>query len=210
MKSIKFYRVDGEYGVFSNFAPFPIFINHESWPTVEHYFQACKFDDNSIKEKIKSLSSPMSAAREGRDRKNPLRDDWEKIKDSIMLEALRAKFKQHPRLRKELLLTKNAVIVEHTSNDFYWADGGDGTGKNMLGKLLMKVREELKSINSDSENILPPWLAFPGIDQHDMFWRMGLGENYMYFWSRYYLGIINKSNYHQLFPEPESWKGFFD
>lgn len=102
------------------------------------------------------------------------------------------------------------LLLNHTSNDSYWGDGGDGSGKNMLGRLLVEVREELKSINPDSDIVLPPWLAFPEIDQHDMFWRMGLGENYMYVWSRYYLALENKSNYHKYFPVPESWRGFFN
>ena len=152
----------------------------------------------------------MHAVKEGRSRKNVLRTDWENVKDDVMLKSLQAKFKQHPSLRKELLLTGNSNIIEHTSNDSYWGDGGDGRGKNILGQLLMEVRDELKSVNSDSDIVLPPWLAFPDIDQHDMFWRMGLGENYMYVWSRYYLALENKLSYHQLFREPESWRGFFE
>ena len=62
-----------------------------------------------------------------------------------MLEALQAKFTQHPELRDVLLATGDANLVEHTDNDAYWADGGDGSGKNMLGKLLMRVREQLRS-----------------------------------------------------------------
>jgi len=191
MKEIKFYKVGDEYGNFSNFAPFPIVVGYKSWPTVEHYFQSCKFEDDSIKERIRSITSPMSAAKEGRDRKNPLRKDWESIKDSIMLESLRAKFMQHPSLRKELLQTGNAVII-------------------MLGRLLVEIREELKLVNPNIDVILPPWLAFPEVDQKDMFWRMGLGENYLYVWSRYYLTLKNKSNYHKQFPEPENWIGFFE
>ena len=62
-----------------------------------------------------------------------------------MREALRAKFSQHQDLRKILLDTGDAEIVEHTSNDSYWGDGGDGSGKNMLGRLLMEVRDELRA-----------------------------------------------------------------
>lgn len=53
---------------------------------------------------------------------------------------------QHSDLTQLLLDTKDAKIIEHTENDDYWGDGGDGKGKNMLGKILMKVREELKNI----------------------------------------------------------------
>jgi ribA/ribD-fused uncharacterized protein len=62
-----------------------------------------------------------------------------------MLRALRAKFNQHPYLRSQLLETGNAYLVERTMNDGYWADGGDGSGRNRLGELLMQVREELRS-----------------------------------------------------------------
>jgi N-glycosidase YbiA len=60
-----------------------------------------------------------------------------------MLEALRAKFTQHAALRDILVGTGDAAIVEHTTRDRYWGDGGDGTGTNMLGRLLMRVRDEL-------------------------------------------------------------------
>ena len=59
-----------------------------------------------------------------------------------MLTALRAKFEQHAALRELLLGTGDAQLVEHTTNDHYWADGGDGSGRNMLGELLMRVRSE--------------------------------------------------------------------
>ena len=84
----------------------------------------------------------------GRDRKRPLRRDWESVKEQIMLEAVRAKFTQHDDLKQTLLGTGNATLVEHTDNDSYWADGGDGSGKNRLGHILMQVREELRAANT--------------------------------------------------------------
>ena len=68
-----------------------------------------------------------------------------------MLVALRAKFTQHDRLRKQLLSTGTADLIEHTKNDKYWGDGGNGKGKNMLGKLLVILREELSKPESESE-----------------------------------------------------------
>lgn len=98
-----------------------------------------------IQEKIRQIVSPMDAALEGRDRQNPLRPDWEEVKDEVMLQALRMKFNQHPEIAKRLLATGDAILIEHTQNDAYWADGGDGSGKNRLGLLLMQVRDELKN-----------------------------------------------------------------
>jgi ribA/ribD-fused uncharacterized protein len=91
----------------------------------------------------------MVAARMGRSRKRPLRPDWEAVKDDIMREVLHAKFSQHADIRQVLLDTGDALIVEHTTNDSYWADGGDGSGKNMLGKLLMEVRAQLRRETSE-------------------------------------------------------------
>ena len=85
----------------------------------------------------------MVAARMGRSRERPLRFDWETAKEDIMREALRAKFAQHASLRSLLLSTDDAELVEHSRNDLYWADGGDGSGKNRLGNLLMELRSEL-------------------------------------------------------------------
>ena len=87
----------------------------------------------------------MVAARMGRSRKRPLRTDWESVKDAIMHEAVLAKFTQHADLRDILLGTGDSEIVEHTENDAYWGDGGDGTGKNMLGMLLMELREKFSA-----------------------------------------------------------------
>jgi N-glycosidase YbiA len=141
---IRFYRVSAEYGSFSNFSPHPIRLKGKVWPTSEHYFQAQKFAGTPDEEVVRQAKSPMIAARMGRSRKRPLRNDWESAKDAIMHEAVLAKFTQHADLRDLLLGTGDAEIVEHTQNDAYWGDGGDGSGKNRLGQILMRVREELR------------------------------------------------------------------
>ena len=145
MSKILFYRVREPYGEFSNFSPHPIKLKGKSWPTSEHYFQAQKFAGTEYEEEIRRAKSPMIAARLGRSRKVPLRKDWESAKDGIMSEVLRAKFTQHLDLRSLLLSTGQETIVEHTANDDYWGDGGDGTGRNRLGILLMELRENLRT-----------------------------------------------------------------
>ena len=142
---VKFYGVADEYGEFSNFADYPITIKKKRYPTTEHYFQSQKFKDQKSREEIRKANSPMLAARMGRDRKRRLRRDWESAKLDVMREALFAKFTQHDELRELLLSTGDAKIIEHTVNDSYWGDGGDGTGKNMLGQLLMATRTILQN-----------------------------------------------------------------
>jgi ribA/ribD-fused uncharacterized protein len=62
-----------------------------------------------------------------------------------MRDAVLAKFSQHADLKEILLSTADAKLVEHTFNDSYWGDGGDGSGQNKLGQILMSVREELRT-----------------------------------------------------------------
>lgn len=143
MDTIKFYSVNDEYGEFSNFAYYRFTLDKQHWPTVEHYFQAQKFTDKAYQKKIRTASTPMLAATLGRDRKQKLRKDWESVKVGVMRKALMAKFTQHPELKDLLLSTNDAKLIEHTSNDSYWGDGGNGSGKNMLGQLLMEIREKL-------------------------------------------------------------------
>lgn len=146
LQELKFYRTGDEFGEFSNFAAYPIELDSVVWPTAEHYFQAQKFIDSEHANAIRAQASPMQAAKMGRDRSKPIRADWDTVKDDLMLRALRAKFNQHPQLAALLVSTGDAILIEHTENDRYWADGGDGTGLNRLGILLMQVREELAQL----------------------------------------------------------------
>lgn len=141
--AIKFYSTSDEYGDFSNFARYQIKLKGKKWPTSEHYFQAMKFQNSKDQEAIRKAKTPMEAARSGRDRKKKLRRDWESVKDNIMREAVLAKFTQHKNLAELLISTGSAELIEHTENDAYWGDGGDGKGKNMLGRILMEVRRKI-------------------------------------------------------------------
>jgi len=145
MTVINFYSPKDEYGVFSNFARYPVFLKGKRWPTSEHYFQAQKFADTEHEEAVRLANSPKEAAQMGREKNRPLRSDWEIVKEEVMREVVWAKFTQHAELKKILLATNDAVLVEHTKNDNEWGDGGDGSGKNKLGKVLMAVREQLRT-----------------------------------------------------------------
>jgi ribA/ribD-fused uncharacterized protein len=143
---IKFYSANDHYGEFSNFALYPIKLKGKVWPTSEHYFQSEKFDDKNYQDTIRKASSPMKAAELGRSRKVKIVRNWDNTKDNVMYDALKAKFTQHAELKELLLSTGDAVLIEHTENDDYWGDGGkNGNGLNRLGKLLIRLREELKN-----------------------------------------------------------------
>ena len=141
--AIYFYKINDEYGCFSNFAHYGFELDGKWWMTSEHYFQAQKFCGTEYEEIIRLLDNPMKAAEMGRNRELPLRADWEQVKDDIMRKAVLAKFTQNKDIKNVLLSTGKENIVENTSNDYYWGCGKDGSGKNMLGIILMEVREKL-------------------------------------------------------------------
>ena len=143
---IKFYNRDEPYYEFTNFYPCVVRIDGKDWPTTEHYFQAQKFIGTPYVEKVRKLQHPRDAFQLSRDPRVSRwrRTDWESVKDDIMLKALHVKFSKNSRLRKRLLDTGTRELIEHTSNDSYWGDGGNGTGQNKLGQLLMEVRRELR------------------------------------------------------------------
>ncbi|CAF1339418.1 unnamed protein product [Rotaria sp. Silwood1] len=142
---VYFYDLNKPYGEFSNFYPSPIKLDGYTWPTSEHYFQAQKFISNKTHYKnVLQLSTPREAFDYVRTYQSSVRSDWAQVKDEIMFKACMAKFEQHPKLKELLLSTGNRLLVEHTKNDSYWGDGGDGTGKNQLGITLMQVRNNIK------------------------------------------------------------------
>ena len=141
--AIYFYKINDEYGCFSNFAHYGFELDGKWWMTSEHYFQAQKFCGTEYEEIIRLLDNPMKAAEMGRNRSLTLREDWEQVKDEVMRKAVYAKFSQNNELKNILLKTGSEYIVENTSNDYYWGCGKDGSGKNMLGIILMEVREKL-------------------------------------------------------------------
>ncbi|WP_013323923.1 NADAR family protein [Gloeothece verrucosa] len=144
--AIYFYSTrEQPYGCFSNFSQHGFELEGFWWPTSEHYFQAQKFPNHPWQDQIRKAKTPKDAAKMGRDRRYPLRSDWEEIKDEIMKRAVWQKFTTHADIREILLQTGDELIVENSPIDYYWGCGADGTGKNRLGEILMAVREILRA-----------------------------------------------------------------
>lgn len=135
----------GEYRFLSNFYPAKLFLDGEIYPTLEHAFQASKTTDPLERMVIQAMETPGMARAAGRSVvvMRHLRPDWDKVRVDVMHELLFQKFLD-PDLRGKLLGTGDAELVEgNTWNDTFWGVCG-GVGENMLGILLMVVREDLK------------------------------------------------------------------
>ena len=153
--AIGFYKIGDEYGVFSNFAHTPVEIDGHTWFTTEHYYQSWKFrgvDDVASQRafnRILTKKSPVEAAKLGRDKSIPRRPDWKGKKDDAMRVAVAYKARQHEEMKEALLRTGEALIVEKAITDDYWGYGADGKGNNMLGRVLMEVRDAIKEDRLD-------------------------------------------------------------
>jgi|SRR5579871_4769769 len=203
--TLHFYETSMPYGCFSNFAKYAVRVEGRVWATTEHFFQASKFSDPADVEAVRNAPTAFIAARLGRERHRTLRPDWDQVRDGVMLDALREKFAQHATIREVLASTSGARLVEHTSNDRYWGDGGDGSGKNRLGVLLEQVRSELPAW--PAAFAAPPWIDHPDIEPSDVFWRRGTGEGDLMVSSRFYRTLSGdaKAHYDAHFPVPREW-----
>ena len=145
--AILFYERGKPYYEFTNFQDgYPLNIDGKIWPTSEHYFQAQKFVGNpTLQEQIRTARSPRDAFTLARANSASVRKDWDNARFDAMIKALRAKFTQHPVLQRMLLSTGTKTLVENAgANDKFWG-AGDGSGNNLLGQMLMHVREELST-----------------------------------------------------------------
>jgi len=131
----------------SNFYPSPIVWKGTSWPTLEHIYQASKCAHPEDEEPIRRAYYPGVAKKMGR--QVLIRGDWERVKVEVMADLVWAKFIQNSDLGKKLIATGDIELVEGNYwHDNFWGDCycrkcGDVLGKNMLGFILMEVRERV-------------------------------------------------------------------
>lgn len=138
MKEIRTFKNKNAF--LSNF--YPVFVYYEGmrFPSVEHAFQAAKTNDLKIRKLFMIAPTAKDAKRFGR--KVKLRDNWDSVKVDVMEMLLRQKF-ANPTLREQLLNTKDSMLIEGNNHgDTFWGVC-KGSGQNYLGRLLMKIRQEI-------------------------------------------------------------------
>jgi len=140
--TIKFYKTNEPHGFLNNFKKSRMFVYGRWWNNVESPYQSQKTNNPDEQDAIWACASPQEARDLGQ--KVNMRHFWDNRKDLVMYDCCMAKFLQHPDLRVKLMATGDEELVEDSPIDYYWGCGKDGSGKNMLGKTLMKIREELK------------------------------------------------------------------
>ena|SRR5665213_582702 len=130
---------------FSNFSSFAIYWRGEDWMTSEHAYQASKFIDEATCKLVKNARSAHDAKKIARANYDKLRADWKVLKLLFMEEILHAKLDQHLYIQQKLLESGDALIVENSPKDSFWGRGPDWKGENHLGRLWMKLRDEIRA-----------------------------------------------------------------
>lgn len=140
----------GKYACFSNYYMCPVEDDDMKFRNSEAVFQSLKYRKTKSRNIFKTMA-PSTATLRGRQiRREKFRDDWEKVKDQMMLKAVKAKFWQNEYIRNILISTGDEEIInENDYHDNYWGNCTceackDIPGRNQLGKTLMEVREWVK------------------------------------------------------------------
>lgn len=145
-------------GIYSNFYPVTFLYKNKIFVNSEQAFmweKAIAFNDHEMTYKIMNSNNPSDAKKFGRKVKNFNDKEWDKVKEQIMFDVVFAKFNSNILLKKELISTNNKIIVEASPFDKIWGVGLDQNnpdildenkwkGQNLLGKVLMNVRNKLK------------------------------------------------------------------
>ncbi|MFD0738512.1 NADAR family protein [Lysobacter koreensis] len=163
-ESVVVHKTKERFGGLSNMAAgFRLRINGFIVPTSEALYQACRFPDlPDVQREIIAQHSPMTAKMKGKPHRKDTRSDWENVRHKVMRWCLRVKLAQHYKEFGRLLLaTKEKPIVEQSRKDHYWGaipmqDGETLMGENVLGRLLMELREALKNDTDEKLRFVPP------------------------------------------------------
>jgi ribA/ribD-fused uncharacterized protein len=140
------YFYEREFYVLSNFSSFALSYDQRLFMTAEHLYHWWKFKDKDpMKQRAIQLAMSAHDAFKLAERwKEYRREDWDEIKCQVMSLILHLKAEQHEYVRRKLLETGDRELIEDSWRDDFWGWGPNRDGKNMLGKLWMEVRQEIR------------------------------------------------------------------
>lgn len=158
------YKTKDAFGGLSNMASgYPLQVNGVRILTTEALYQACRFPHlPEVQSLIIAEASPLTAKMRSKPYRAQTRSDWDEIRFKVMRWCLRVKLAQNfDEFGGLLLATREKQIVEQSRKDDYWGaklsvDGETLVGQNVLGRLLMELRERLRHEGADSLKVVEP------------------------------------------------------
>ncbi len=129
---------------FSCFSGHMIMYKGIFYPTSEHAYHCQRYADKSIIDEIQKATSAYYARELSQKYKSQQIPDFDSKKVEVMEGIFKAKLDQHEDVKKALIESENKIIIKNHPDDYYWGNGADGSGKNEMGKIWMKLRSEMK------------------------------------------------------------------
>ena len=156
-REVFFYEQD--FYVLSNFSAFSIKWQGRRFPTSEHAYHWEKFEPGKrdeqglyVRDRILDAVSAHEAFKLAEKWKPLRRADWDDVKVGVMRCILREKARQHPYVLRKLMATGERTLIENSWRDDFWGWGPNRDGQNVLGRLWMQVRAELRAEDADASN----------------------------------------------------------
>jgi len=165
-EQIRYYNeFEPPYGCLSNYARVHFELDGVWWPSAEHCYHAHKFtgdepEHQDARRRIYEAPTPREAKRVAHEFDAYRRRDWDAVRDDVMRRIVLRKFESNADIARVLLSTGDAELIEE-SRDHHWGCGENGTGHNMLGRILMEVRAKLRAPPLPAPPPAPPLPASP-------------------------------------------------
>ena len=122
----------------------PFQLENIEWPSLEHYFQAMRFNDEEYRRSIASTGTPEAIKKLKKSWFKSKRKDWKQVRTTVMTRGLYMQCQMYPEMAQALLQTEDKRLVENSLYDYFWGCGRDRRGENQYGKVLMNIRAKLQ------------------------------------------------------------------
>lgn len=131
----------------------PFQLDGKQWNSIEHYYQAMKFDSADYRERIRLAKTIKEVEKLGKSFLRRKRVDWKAIKTTVMTRAIYTQCRTYEAMAKSLLETNDEKLIESSQFDYFWGCGRDRRGDNHYGKILMNIRTKLQEESLEECNM---------------------------------------------------------
>ena len=151
---VLYFSMDDPAELMGRNSPHPFQLEDALWPTIEHYYQALKFDKTQYQIKILGAATAAQAKALGNARFKRKRRDFKDVRTTLMTRAVYTQAKTYNAIAERILQTDSRKLVENSQFDYYWGCGRDHRGENHYGQVVMNVRGKLQDESAGQSPIL--------------------------------------------------------